>query len=254
MIKRVYGKREEEMIRQAEAADLTEIYQLLFDHFEKVPGIYFVENLPRPYTWAKDAQTNYDVIELCWTSVDRMKEALQTAIDQKKANQNIVYEVFEESDYVFTSRISEVYKTALSICSLLHITCPMIYVVTKEKLGNCSGVQGFKEMENGVFIPWVGISVDGLKYQVINLAHELRHWWQKEHHHFDVGYISPEDDVIGYLFQDKEIDADAFACMYFEKKYASDPIKFYSYYKDAFLLHTYSNAVILQIQSIKDAA
>lgn len=253
MIRRNYSSMFEEVIRLAKEYDLTEIYQLLFDHFVQVPGILFEDNLPRPYIWAKSADTNYDVIKLNWTSVVEMKEALQAAIDEKTNNQSLQYEILKKSKYVFNSRISEIYKRTLSICSLLHITCPMIYLLAKGELGLCSGEQGFKKM-NGYYIPYIYICMCGLKFQTINIAHELRHLWQRENHYFDENYIMSDEDLVGYLFQEVELDADAYACIYFENVYGVDPIKFYSLYKDVFLRPEYSNAIIMHMESIKSVA
>ena len=91
---------------------------------------------------------------------------------------------------------------------------------------------------------------------ILNLAHELRHLWQFEYHCFDKDYIpyGVGVDLHSYYFQDAEIDADAFSCIYFEERYAIDPIKYYFDYKPIFNNPIYAKAIIKRIQSIRNAA
>ena len=208
--------------------DMKPLYEMLLSKCGKdMPTLVVLEKLPDEFIKtgfvfvSSSGDQNKLILLLAKSDGIKMQAVLSEAIGAYHNKSSLkfgsaYYPTIQFPDITHLAHNSFMYEHALKIASMLNVTCPQIIMkestsMSEEGYVQITKIDG-KDIGRVIFL-----RKDGRIMQLNSLAHELRHCWQKEY--TDSKYFTDEinkQNSSEYLFQETEIDAEAYALKYVE--------------------------------------
>lgn len=208
--------------------DMKPLYEMLLSKCGKdMPTLVVLEKLPEAfikigYGFVSSPKNQNKLILLLKKSDNiTMQSTLSEAIGAYQNKNSLEFEsaynpTIQFPDITNLAHNRFMYEHALKIASMLNVTCPQIIMkestfMSEEGYVQITQIDG-KDIGRVIFL-----RKDGRIMQLNSLAHELRHCWQKEY--TDSKYFTDEinkQNSFEYLFNETEIDAEAYALKYVE--------------------------------------
>lgn len=209
--------------------DMKPLYEMLLSKCGKdMPTLVVLEKLPDEFIEigyvfvSSPANQNKLILLLEKSDSTKMQAVLSEAIGayQNKSSlkfESAYYPAVQFPDITHLAHNTFMYEHALKIASMLNVTCPQIIMKDSASMSEEGYVQIIK-LDGKEIGRVIYLRKDGRIVQLDSLAHELRHCWQKEY--TESKYFTDEinnQNSSEYLFQESEIDAEAYALKYVEK-------------------------------------
>lgn len=210
--------------------DMTELYGTLLENGGSViPSLIVIDEMTgefngQPFQFGVPKEGSKETILILEKdNIDTMKEKLLNCIELFNCQKNVSDIIISGYPFTSFSQPQKIYKNALDICKKLDIQLPQILQATDSYIGPEMGGKRFTALdENDRPIgDLVFLKRRGINYQIHSLAHELRHCWQEyKETGFFINYQElTKNNYIEFNMQPEEIDAEAYACLYMEKKF-----------------------------------
>lgn len=212
------------------AMDMTELYRTLLENGGSViPSLIVIDEMTgefegQPFQFGVPKEGSKETILILEKdNIDTMKEKLLTCIKLFDFQTNGSDIIISGCPFTSFSQPRKIYQNALDICKKLDIQCPQIVQGTDSYIGPDRGALRFTGLDDNdqPTGDYVFLKRRGINYQIHSLAHELRHCWQE---YKGTGLFMnyqelASNNYIEFNMQPEEIDAEAYACLYMEKKF-----------------------------------
>ena len=227
--------------------DMREAYEFLVQHpeiEELLPAqIIVVDSMP---IWLDEKSQSQSCVFIC-EAKDEAKsgiclllnghvvETLRNILDENSTSEDIpAYVVPSIRDLVkiaadtriTAARLLSIYQFALSVADELCIPVPLI-LCTDMPTSN-GNTDTFTDENKEITNSIVELSLCGLSAMKFYLVHEFRHIWQAHYTNYINEHIEYKVHDFHYLCDPYEVDANAYACVYFSSMGISDPLVFWA--------------------------
>ncbi len=180
--------------------NMLNVYSVLMDCLGAFPAFVICENMEDGSDFICHRLSNGNNLFYIENAAD--DKIISIMSDEQKVQKCNTYPALPFENYTFSNdEISKWLRCACCLAKIFDVECPQILFAHIEG-SLASGDEGIMFIQDSL----------GDFDTFVVMTHEFRHIWQHKHHpEWFEGYIQPEEDYSGYLFNKSEIDAEAFA-------------------------------------------